>query len=73
MRCSNILNYNINCRLVNWTFKVDQILVVAPPKILGDLRREFAKTTKAKIIAEIANDLTFHTDPEIERLLTPER
>jgi len=48
----------------------DQILIVAPPKILGDLRREFAKATEAKIIAEIAKDLTNHTLPEIGRLLT---
>ncbi len=51
----------------------DQILIVAPPKILGDLRREFAKTTEAKIIAEVAKDLTNHTIAEIERLLTAER
>lgn len=51
----------------------DQLLIVAPPKILGDLRREFAKATEAKIIAEIAKDLTNHTIAEIERLLTVER
>jgi protein required for attachment to host cells len=51
----------------------DQILIVAPPKILGDLRREFAKASKAKIIAEVAKDLTNHTIAEIERLLTAEQ
>src|ERR1700730_10845870 len=30
----------------------DQIVIVAPPKILGELRREFAKETEAKIVAD---------------------
>jgi protein required for attachment to host cells len=48
------------------------IFIVAPPKILGDLRREFTKETEAKIIAEVPKDLTHHTIAEIERLLTAE-
>jgi protein required for attachment to host cells len=48
----------------------NQIVIVAPPKILGDLRREFAKETETKILAEIPKDLTNHTIAEIERLLT---
>ncbi|MGH6935136.1 MAG: host attachment protein [Methylocella sp.] len=47
-----------------------QIVIVAPPKILGGLRREFTKETEAKIIAEIDKDLTHHTIAEIEQLLT---
>ena len=47
----------------------DQIVVVAPAKILGDLRREFTKETESKIVAEIGKDLTNHTIAEIERLL----
>jgi protein required for attachment to host cells len=50
----------------------DQIVIVAPPKILGELRREFAKETEAKIVAEIPKDLTNHTILQIERLLTAE-
>ena len=48
----------------------NQLVVVAPPKILGDLRREFTKETEIKIVAEIPKDLTHHTIAEIERLLT---
>ena len=48
----------------------EQIVVVAPPKILGDLRQEFTKETKAKIAAEIPKDLTRHPIWEIESLLT---
>jgi len=47
-------------------------VIVAPPKILGDLRREFTKETETKIIVEVPKDLTHHTIPEIERLLTAE-
>lgn len=50
----------------------DQICIIAPPKILGDLRREFAKETESKIVAEVAKDLTNHTIAEIERLLMSE-
>jgi protein required for attachment to host cells len=46
-----------------------QIVIVAPAKILGDLRREFTKETESKIVAEIGKDLTNHTIAEIERLL----
>jgi protein required for attachment to host cells len=46
-----------------------QIVIVAPPKILGELRRAFTKETEAKIAAEIGKDLTHHSIAEIERLL----
>jgi protein required for attachment to host cells len=49
-----------------------QLVIVAPPKVLGDLRREFSKETETKILAEIPKDLTHHTIAEIERLLTAE-
>jgi len=47
-----------------------QLVIVAPPKILGDLRDAFAKETETKIVVEIPKDLTHHTIAEIERLLT---
>jgi protein required for attachment to host cells len=50
----------------------NQLVIVAPPKILGDLRCKFTKETETKIIAEVPKDLTHHTIPEIERLLTAE-
>jgi len=46
-----------------------QIIIVAPPKILGELRAAFTKETEAKIAAEIGKDLTHHSIAEIERLL----
>jgi len=50
----------------------DQIVIVAPPKILGDLRPEYAKATETKIVAEVPKDYTNHPIAEIERLLTAE-
>ena len=48
----------------------NQIVIVAPPKILGDLRRAFAKETETKILAEIPKHHTHHTIVEIEGLVT---
>ena len=48
----------------------NQLVVVAPPKILGDLRRAFSTETESKIVAEIDKDLTHHTIAEIEGLVT---
>ena len=46
-----------------------ELVVVAPPKILAELRKQFSKHTQDKIAAEIPKDLTHHTIPEIEKLL----
>ncbi len=46
-----------------------RLIVVAPPKVLGELRREFSGETQKKIGAEINKDLTKHSIPEIEKLL----
>lgn len=46
-----------------------RLIVVAPPKVLGELRREFSPETQKKIAAEVNKDLTKHSIPEIEKLL----
>lgn len=46
-----------------------RLIVVAPPKILGELRREFSGEAQKKIAAEINKDLTKHSLSEIEKLL----
>ena len=46
-----------------------ELIVVAPPKTLAELRREFSKQVQAAVAAELPKDLTHHTIPEIERLL----
>jgi protein required for attachment to host cells len=46
-----------------------ELVVVAPPKTLAELRRELSKDAQGRIAAEIAKDLTHHTIPEIEKAL----
>ena len=47
-----------------------QIIIVAPPKILGELREALAQEVTPKILAEIPKDLTHHTIAEIEAAVT---
>ncbi|MEA2834440.1 MAG: hypothetical protein QOG66_2642 [Methylobacteriaceae bacterium] len=49
--------------------RFEHIVIVAPPKALGELRQEFSKKLQAKILAEIDKDLTHHTFPEIAKIL----
>lgn len=49
------------------------LIVVAPPKTLAELRKEFAKDTQKHIVGELAKDYTHHTIPEIESLLLTHR
>lgn len=49
--------------------RFEALVVIAPAKILGDLRKCFHKTVADRVIAEAAKDLVSHPLPEIERLL----
>lgn len=49
--------------------EVSALVVVAPARILADLRQSFSSRLRAKIIAEVDKDLTKHPVHEIERLL----
>jgi protein required for attachment to host cells len=46
-----------------------ELIVVAPPKALGDLRKSFHKEVADRIAVEIPKDLTSHPVEEIERAL----
>lgn len=46
-----------------------QIIVVLPPKWLGEFRSKMSAALKPHVIGEVAKDLTNHTVAEIERLL----
>ena len=46
-----------------------ELVIVAPPQILGDLRKELAKDVETRIVAEIAKDLTKHPVHEIEKMV----
>lgn len=46
-----------------------ELIVVAPPKTLAELRRDFSQEVRNRIVAEIAEDLTGHPIDRIEKLL----
>jgi protein required for attachment to host cells len=47
----------------------EQLIIVAPPRTLGELRRHYHKETQARISAEIPKDLTGHPVDRIEQAL----
>lgn len=47
--------------------EMDRLILVAPPKTLGDLRGALDKKVAEIISAEIPSDLTNHTVPDIEK------
>jgi protein required for attachment to host cells len=49
--------------------EVEQLVVVAPPKTLGELRKHYHKEVERRIAGELAKDLTGHTVPDIETAL----
>jgi protein required for attachment to host cells len=49
--------------------RFDKLVVIAPAKILGNLRKAFHAEVANKIVGEIAKELTSHPIPQIERLV----
>jgi protein required for attachment to host cells len=49
--------------------RFDRLVIIAPPKILGSLRKAFHAEVVNRIAAEIAKELTTHPVSEIEKLL----
>ena len=47
----------------------DSLVVVAPPKTLGELRKHYHKEVEKRLAAEVAKDLTNVPVEEIERVL----
>ncbi|MBF9061043.1 Host attachment protein [Rhodobacterales bacterium HKCCSP123] len=45
--------------------RFERLILVAPPRILGSLRKETHKEVAARIVAEVALDLTHHPVDEI--------
>jgi protein required for attachment to host cells len=48
----------------------DALVVVAPPKMLGDLRAAFHPEVTHCIVAEVPKDLTAHPLPELAKVLS---
>ena len=49
--------------------RFDKLVVVAPAKVLGNLRQAFHAEVAERIVAEIPKELTSHPIPEIEKLM----
>lgn len=47
-----------------------QLIVVAPPKALGALRKHYHKEVEARLVAEIPKDVTNRPTDEIEAIIT---
>ena len=57
--------------LKRWALRndFDSLIVVAPPRTLGELRKHYHKEVEKRISGEIAKDLTGHPVAEIERII----
>ncbi|MES3098496.1 host attachment family protein [Sphingomonas faeni] len=49
--------------------KYDSLIVVAPPKTLGELRKHYHKEVSSRLKGELAKDLTGHPIEDIEKAL----
>jgi protein required for attachment to host cells len=50
----------------------ESLIIVAPPKTLGELRKHYHKEVEKRLAGEIAKDLTGHPVTEIEKILKSE-
>ncbi|HEX8445676.1 MAG TPA: host attachment family protein [Sphingomonas sp.] len=50
----------------------DRLVVVAAPKLLGELRKHYHKEVQTRLTAEIAKDLTGHPKDKIEAIIAAE-
>ena len=49
--------------------RFDKLVVIAPAKILGSLRKAFHAEVTDRIVGEISKELTSHPIPQIEKLI----
>jgi protein required for attachment to host cells len=50
----------------------ESLIIVAPPKTLGELRKHYLKEVQKRLAGEVAKDLTGHPVTEIEKILQSE-
>jgi protein required for attachment to host cells len=48
----------------------ERLIVVAPPTVLGEMRKHYNKALGARLVGEIAKDLTGHPGSDIERAIS---
>jgi protein required for attachment to host cells len=49
--------------------EMSEIVIVAPPRVLGELRKQLSVKATSKVKGELDKDLTHHPLPEIEKAL----
>jgi protein required for attachment to host cells len=49
--------------------EMKEIVIVAPPRVLGELRKELSHKAQGAVRGELGKDLTHHPLPEIEKAL----
>ena len=49
--------------------RFEKLVIIAPPKVLGELRKAFHPEVAGRIAAELSKELTSHPIAEIERLV----
>lgn len=47
----------------------ERLIIIAPPKTLGELRKHYHKEVEQRLTGELAKDLTGHPIPDIEKAL----
>ncbi|MBM3561728.1 MAG: host attachment protein [Alphaproteobacteria bacterium] len=50
--------------------ELNAIAIVAPPRVLGEIRKELSAKAQSKVVGELAKDLTRHPLKDIEKALT---
>jgi len=50
--------------------KFDRLIIVAPPLVMGEMRKELHKEVKDRVVGEVSKTLTNHTIDEIEKILS---
>lgn len=60
----------VNKRALNNDF--EQLVIVAPPKTLGVLRKKLHKEATRRLLSEIPKEMTRHTIADIEKLIVAE-
>ncbi|WP_242154187.1 host attachment family protein [Sphingomonas sp. BAUL-RG-20F-R05-02] len=49
--------------------KIDDLVVIAAPRTLGELRKHYHKSLEAKLAGEISKDLTGHSPQDIAKAI----
>lgn len=50
----------------------ERLVIVAPPLVMGEMRKELHKEVEQRLVGEVPKTLTNHTIVEIEKILTKE-